>query len=44
MAVGLALTAAADDKCEEEPIQRIRRSCEVKRVSGNDVPNVYSVQ
>ena len=38
------LVAAADDKCGAEPIKRIRRSCEVKRVSGKDVPNVYSVQ
>ena len=38
------LVAAADDKCRAKPIKRIKRSREVDRVSGKDVPDVYSEQ
>ena len=36
------LVVAADDKCRAEHIERIRRSCEVKRSAGKDVPADYS--
>ena len=38
------LVVVADDKCRAEHIERIRRSCERKRLSGKDVLTDYSVQ
>ena len=38
------LVVAADDKCRAEHIERIRRSCERKRLSGKDVLTDYSEQ
>ena len=38
------LVVAADDKCRAEHIERIRRSCEVKRLAGKDVPTDNSEQ